>query len=179
MSEIKECKYNSIILDCTPAVSHCEQMSAVVRIVTLGKTPPIKEHFSGFLIAPESTGLGLSNLIHNRPEKGCSILQACRGQSYVNGDNMKGKNKGVQARLLVKYPRASYVPCSAHTLNLTVSDASKASTDTSCFLGNVEYTYVVAAISLAEEIGSFRFQICCAVWFDILPKTNITSRLLQ
>lgn len=38
---------------------------------------------------------------------------------------------------------------------------------------------VVAAISLAEEIGSFRCQICCAVWFDILPKTNITSRLLQ
>lgn len=32
---------------------------------------------------------------------------------------------------------------------------------------------------MAEEIGSFRFQICTVVWFDILSKINITSKLLQ
>lgn len=37
----------------------------------------------------------------------------------------------------------------------------------------------VEANSLAEEIGSFRFQICCVVWCDILSKINITSKLLQ
>lgn len=46
---------------------------------------------------------------------------------------MKGKNKVVQARLLVKNPRAFYVPCSSHTLNLTVSDAAKASRDAAVF----------------------------------------------
>ena len=33
--------------------------------------------------------------------------------------------------------------------------------------------------SLAEEIGSFRFQICCVVWYDILSQINTTSKLLQ
>ncbi|KAG1973804.1 zinc finger MYM-type protein 1-like isoform X2 [Pimephales promelas] len=241
VAEIKDSKYYSIILDCTPDVSHHEQMSVVVRTVTLGKTPEIKEHFLGFLIAPESTGLGLSTQILNRLDELNIPFQDCRGQSYDNGANMKGKNKGVQARLLVKNPRAFYVPCSAHTLNLTVSDAAKASKDASCFFGNVEKVYnlfagstqrwailrkfvdltlkswsetrwesriksiealryqaekvreallevrnkatdpVVAVEdnSLAEEIGSFRFQICCVVWFDILSKISITSKLLQ
>lgn len=99
VAEIRDCKYYSIILDCTPDVSHHEQMS--VCSVTLGKTPEIKEHFLGFLIGPESTGLGLSNLILNRLEELNIPFQDCQGQSYDNGANMKGQNKGVQARLLV------------------------------------------------------------------------------
>lgn len=63
MAEIKDSKYYSIVLDCTQDVSHQEQMSVVVRIVSLVKTPEIKEHCLGFLIAPESIGLGLSTLI--------------------------------------------------------------------------------------------------------------------
>lgn len=47
---------------------------------------------------------------------------------------MKGKNKGVQARLLAENPHAFYVPCGAHTLNLMVSDAAKVSMDATCFL---------------------------------------------
>ena len=37
----------------------------------------------------------------------------------------------------------------------------------------------VEAHSLAEELGSFRFLICCVVWYDILSKINTTSKLLQ
>ena len=149
---------------------------------------------------------------------------------------MKGKNKGVQARLLAKNPQAFYLPCSAHTLNLTVSDAAKASADASCF-GYMEKVYKhfsgstqrwailrkyvditlkswsetrwenrinsievlryqadkvreallevrsnatdsivkVEANSLAEEIGSFRFHICCVVWYDIQKSTSLAS----
>lgn len=46
---------------------------------------------------------------------------------------MKGRNRGVQARLLAKNPCAFYVPCGEHTLNLMVSDATKVSTDATCF----------------------------------------------
>lgn len=97
VSEVKEWKYYSLILDCTPDVSHHEQMFVVVCILTLGKTPQIKEHFSGFLITPESTGLGLYNLILKRLEEQNIHFQDCREQSYDNGANMKVKNKGVQA----------------------------------------------------------------------------------
>ena len=37
----------------------------------------------------------------------------------------------------------------------------------------------VEAHSLADELGSFRFQICYVVWYDILSKINTTSKLLQ
>lgn len=100
VSEIKDSKYYAIILDCTPDISHQEQMSVVVRTVSLGKTPEIKEHFLGFLVAPESTGQGLSELILQRLEELNIPFEDCRGQSYDNGANMKGANKGVQARLL-------------------------------------------------------------------------------
>lgn len=66
LSEIKDFKYYAIILDCTPDLSHQEQMSVVVRAVNLGKTPETKEQFLGFLVAPESTGQGLSALILQR-----------------------------------------------------------------------------------------------------------------
>ena len=48
MSEIKECTYNSITLDCTADISHREQMSAVERIVTPGKTLQIKDTCQDF-----------------------------------------------------------------------------------------------------------------------------------
>lgn len=118
MAEIKESKYYAITLDCTPDISHKEQMSVIVRTVSL-RASEIKEYFWGFLIAS----------------------QDCRGQSYDNGANMKGRNKGVQARLLAKNPRAFYVPCSAHTVNLMVYDAPKTSKDATCFFGNVEKMY--------------------------------------
>lgn len=37
----------------------------------------------------------------------------------------------------------------------------------------------IEAQSLAEEIGSFRFQICTVVWYDILSKIDTVSKLLQ
>lgn len=240
VTEIKQSKYFAIILDCTPDISHQEQMSVVVRIVTL--TPPeIKEHFLGFLPAPDATGLGLSSLILIKLEELGISFQDCSGQSYDNGSNMKGKNKGVQARLIEKNCRALYVPCGTHTLNLMVADSAKQSTDAISFFGVVQKLYTlfsaapqrwailkqhvnitlkswsetrwesriksieplryqtdkvrealtevrekandpaarIEAQSLAEEIGSFRFQICTVVWFDILSKINITSKLLQ
>ncbi|KAL6486779.1 hypothetical protein MHYP_G00034050 [Metynnis hypsauchen] len=91
--------------------------------------PQIKEHFMGFLVAEESTGESLSSLIFKRLEELNIPFEDCRGQSYDNGANMKGKNKGVQARLLQQNSRAFFVPCEAHTLNLVVADAARSSPD--------------------------------------------------
>lgn len=100
VEEIKTSKYFSIILDCTPDLSHEEQLSVIVRMVSQEDVPQVKKHFLGFLVEKETTGESLTSLIQNRLEELNIPFEDCRGQSYDNGANMKGKNKGVQARLL-------------------------------------------------------------------------------
>lgn len=148
VTEIKAAKYFSIILDCTPDVSHQEQMSAIIRIVKFNDMPEIKEHFIGFLMADESTGESLANLILKKLNEHNLPFGDCRGQAYDNGANMRGKHKGVQARLLVVNPRAFFVPCGAHTLNLVVSDAAKASIVAISYFGYLQKIYVLFSASV-------------------------------
>lgn len=51
--EIKEVKYFSIIVDSTPDISHIEQVSLIVRTVTVHNVA-IREHFMGFLCRVKS-----------------------------------------------------------------------------------------------------------------------------
>lgn len=141
VNQIKKSKYFYIILDCTPDINHLEQMSIIVRSVALEGKPEIKEHFLGFVNVEETTGLNLSNVILQRLGEMNIPFGDCRGQSYDNGANMKGKHQGVQARLLQINPRAVFVPCGAHTLNLVIADCAKASTDADGFFGNLQKLY--------------------------------------
>jgi len=45
------------------------------------------------------------------------------GQGYDGAANMSGKFKGVQTVIRNLYPRAIFVHCAAHSLNLAVSSA--------------------------------------------------------
>lgn len=47
VDEIKQSKYFSIILDCTPDLNHREQLSVDIRVVSVEDTPQLKEHFMG------------------------------------------------------------------------------------------------------------------------------------
>lgn len=138
VNEIKQSKYFSIILDCTPDLSHREQLSVVIRLVSVEDTPQIKEHFMGFLEAEETTGESLSILIQKKLKELNISFEDCRGQSYDNGANMKRKGKGVQARLLKINSRALFVPRGAHTVNLVVADAAKSSVDATGYFGYLQ-----------------------------------------
>nr|XP_055051180.1 zinc finger MYM-type protein 1-like [Misgurnus anguillicaudatus] len=241
VADIKQSKYFSIILDCTSDISHLEQMSIILRTVSLKGEPVIQEHFLGFVVVEETTGLNLSNVILDELHKLGIPFENCIGQAYDNGANMMGKRQGVQARLLKQNPKALCVPCGAHTLNLVVSDAVKSSKDALGFFGYVEKIFTffsgstqrwsllkkhvnitvkswsdtrwesrlqsinairfqacevrealvearcalhdpvakVEAQALAEEVGSYRFLICCVVWCDILTIINQVNKLLQ
>ncbi|CAN6715584.1 unnamed protein product [Malus baccata var. baccata] len=90
IKKVKEAKFFSVILDCTPDASHVEQMTLILRCVDLSNVL-------------KSLDLDIDNV---------------RGQGYDNESNMRGKHQGVQKRLLDINPRAFYMPCGSHCLNL-------------------------------------------------------------
>lgn len=65
-------------------------------------------------------------------------LYALRGQGYDNGSNMRGKHVGLQKRVLNVNPRAMFVPCTAHSLNLVVNDAAKLSNEVAEFSNTIQ-----------------------------------------
>lgn len=112
---IKEAKYYSIILDCTPDVSHTEQMTLIVRFVLIDlknkeSNVKIHEHFLGFIPVESSTGMSLSDILIQRLRDLDIPIQNMRGQGYDNGANMKGKHSGVQRRIRNINPRAFLFP---------------------------------------------------------------------
>jgi hypothetical protein len=66
-----------------------------------------------------------------------------RGQGYDNGSNMKGKHQGVQTRLLEINPRALYMPCACHSLNLTLCDMAKSCSKVVSFFGVIQRIYAL------------------------------------
>ena len=68
IDEIKKSKYFSIILDCTPDISKVEQMTLVIRYVSINKFDAdveikINESFLGFLPAERSIGKQMTDII--------------------------------------------------------------------------------------------------------------------
>jgi len=61
----KESKYYSIIADCTPDISHVEQLSLTIQFVELSSNDKIsvKEHSIEFITVNESTGERLTEVI--------------------------------------------------------------------------------------------------------------------
>ena len=137
LTQLKQAKYYSIILDCSPDISHQKQMTVIFRFVQCDDEhgARVKEAFFGYLSVNNSTGEGLLNVFLKRSEKLRLDLADCRGQCYDNGANMKGKEAGFQARFLKINPKALYIPCANHSLNLVVVDSVKSSTEALVFFG--------------------------------------------
>ncbi|XP_042757527.2 uncharacterized protein LOC122197459 [Lactuca sativa] len=62
IKRIKEAKYYSIILDCTPDSSHQEQMTIIVMHLKLYNVVTVEESFLGFLNVDDTTGKGLFDI---------------------------------------------------------------------------------------------------------------------
>ena len=155
LASARDAKYFSIILDCTPDAGHVEQMTMIIRFVDVISNPEneiaaaasIKENFLGFVPLKETTGAGMTETILRQLEDMSLSIKNLRGQGNDNGSNMKGKDNGVQRRILDVNPRALFVPCCAHTLNLAVNDAAKCCLEATTFFDLVQRVYVFFSAS--------------------------------
>lgn len=142
LTSIKEAKYFSVILDCTPDAGHVEQITMVFRYVHIQNDEvEVRENFIGFFQADKSTGEFFYDFLIQKLNHLALNIDHMRGQGYDNGSNMSGKHIGLQKRILDNYPRALFMPCNAHTLNLVINDAAKISFSTIDFFQNVSAIY--------------------------------------
>jgi hypothetical protein len=69
-------------------------------------------------------------------------------EGYDNGENMHGKHSGLQNKIRNINPRAFFVPCVCHSLNLVVNDATKVTFETVNFCNIVQKLYTFFSTSL-------------------------------
>ncbi|XP_055308009.1 uncharacterized protein LOC129572116 [Sitodiplosis mosellana] len=100
-------------------------------------------------------------------------IKNMRGQGYDNGSNMKGKHIGVQAQIQSINPLAVFIPCSNHTLNLSLNDAASASIEVCAFFATVQkiYTFLSASTTRWDILKKH-----CTSIHDLVPKALSTTR---
>ena len=120
--EIKKAQFFSVMADEAAGVSNSQQMSLVIRFVDESSTN--RESFLGFVrCSDDLSGKGISEKILASEEDHGLDMSLCRGQGYDGAGNMAGKIRGAATRIQKQHPKAFYVLCGSHLLNLAVAPA--------------------------------------------------------
>ncbi len=135
-----DCPIYSVLGDEATDCASTEQMPIVLRYVDSSKE--INERFVKFVQCEGVTGEALAKNIEDTLQEVGLPLENCCGQGYDGASAMSSKSKGVCGRILKKNPKALYVHCSSHRLNLVVAKA--------CTLPSV-----VQMLGVAQKITSF------------------------
>ena len=114
----------SVVADESCDISGKEQLSIVLRYT---KGDKVNESFTGFVEMSSVSAESISAAILAHLSRIGVDLRKLVGQGYDGASTMAGHVSGVQKRIRKKYPRAIFVHCAAHCLNLVINDQSRVS----------------------------------------------------
>ena len=141
LDSVKLNTYYAIIVHEATDVSFKEQVSICLKY-TSNDSNQTHEDFVGMYKTGSTTAETLTLLIKDALCRFGLDLHSCREQAYDEASNMSGHLSGVQARISTQYPKATYIHCFCHSLNLAMQDSSRhieIFTNTRCHSRTVQF----------------------------------------
>ena len=139
IKDIKDAGFFSIMIDSTPDVSHQEQVSFVIRI--LDANLQIKEKFLGYYVIEKPDAAHYEELVLKTLADLGIDFKLCRGQTYDNAATMSGEKSGLQKRLTDRNPKAVFMNCDNHSLNLAAMHSAEVDPSVVTFFSLVQETF--------------------------------------
>ena len=157
--EVQSAQFYTLMADETKDVSKSEQLSMVLRYLYNGST---YERFISFTKCDELNSEAIFSYIMAGLREMDIDITNCVSQCYDGVSVMSGCYTGVRKRVTDVNPKAVYIHCHAHQLNLTLVDSCKTLNHASEFFSLLQslYNYLSSAISHAvfmkkqQELGS-------------------------
>ncbi|XP_011163667.1 zinc finger MYM-type protein 1-like [Solenopsis invicta] len=148
LSEIRKAKYYAVLFDSTADVAHIDQMTEIIRYVKIdsGKVE-IVESFLGILPIKEKSAEKVAKMILRSLDEDKLLIENCRGQSYDNAATMSGFHRGVQQRIKDINPKAKFIACTNHNLNLADVHAAGQSVHSTTFVGTTKRIFLFCIYS--------------------------------
>lgn len=175
--DINAAPFFSVICDGTTDVALKEQMSIVIRYV---KDNCLHESFLGFVELKSTTGEATAAKILGCLEEYGLDLKKMRGQAYDGCAAMKGYKSGAQAVINRRFPKALYMQCSSHTLNLVVAQSAKVQEISNCIGTIKDITHFLRGsakrMSLFKEKLDLHVTECVKKTLSSLSETRWVER---
>uniref|UniRef100_A0A1X7V068 DUF4371 domain-containing protein n=1 Tax=Amphimedon queenslandica TaxID=400682 RepID=A0A1X7V068_AMPQE len=149
INEVKEARYFTIMIDETKDISKKEQLTLILRYVLKGV---IHERFISYSNCEELNAAALTSYIYDVLTKNGLNIADCVSQCYNGASVISGSLTGVRTRILEDNPKAVYIHCHAHQLNLALVDCCHSLSFASDFLALLESLCVFMSSSVPHSI---------------------------
>ena len=190
VAKINKAKCFTVLADETADISGIEQVSLCAKYVDVDEKV-VREDFLQFVPTNDLTGKGLATLIIENLKAFGIELKYLRGQGYDGAAAMSGQFNGVRSHISQLYPMATYVHCTAHTLNLAVSKSCTIQPIRNCLgtIGKIRdfFVYPKRKNILSQAIEEFNGTInaktlkrnCATRWIERFHSVHDFIELLE
>ena len=147
--EVQSSRFYTLMADETKDVSKSEQLSLVLRYLHNGIT---HERFISFTQCNELNSEAIFSYIMTGLQDIDIDISNCVSQCYDGASVMSGCNTGVRKRVTDVNPKAIYIHCHAHQLNLVLVDSCKSLNHASEFFSLLQCLYNHISSSIPHSV---------------------------